>query len=91
MTKLEYITAVEMPDYALPYVINGDASGYEDEEIVLIDEAISSLNDETGIKWGGLVFDYDEDSLGFSMRPFFGLGSTTYTTKIYGHRKETQQ
>lgn len=87
MSKLEYIDTVEMPEYILPYLINGDASGLSEEDVKACDDALARLNDDTGQVWRGLIFDYSEETLGFSWRPFFGLGANCYTCHIYGHRE----
>jgi hypothetical protein len=50
---------VEMPDYSLSYLVNGDASGLEDEDVKNID--------------GQVIFDTIEEEGHFTHSPEFGL------------------
>ena len=84
MSELEYIETVEMPDWALSYLVNGDSSSLEQTEIDSIDALVDEYATDYGM--GSLVYNYDEDTLGFSMRPWVGLAADCYTCSIYGHK-----
>ena len=71
-TTNENVKSVErIPTYALPYLVNGDATGLTDEDIKIIDKAVS----KSGIE---VVVPITESVEGspqpyFSSSPMFGL------------------
>ena len=60
----------DLPEWSLCYLINGDATGLEDEEIAMID----AWMERAGVAW---VCPPEEEDGGphFDPRPVFGLGA----------------
>lgn len=73
----------DLPDYSLSYLINGDDSGLEGEDIDAIDQFMEyyyKLADEVG---GNVVIDIPEDSEPFFTHdPAFGLACDCYECNI---------
>lgn len=68
-----------IPDYALSYLINGDSSGLEADDIAIID----SYMKEYYAMGGNVIIDYDTDEERyFSSHPAFGSPCTVYDCKI---------
>lgn len=74
----KYITYDNFPAYALPYIVNADSSGYEDEDIEAIDEFMK--REELGD-----CVDWSEEEF-FCSRPAFGLATNCVeaTFEYYG-------
>lgn len=75
MKIIDYIDA-DIPDYALSYLINGDASGISDEDKENCDEWLKSCTDKLSRDYPGLSTDLilSDDSEGsFCRYPAFGL------------------
>lgn len=71
-TTTENVKSVErIPTYALPYLVNGDATGLTDEDIEIIDKAVSRNGIEIVVPIA------DDVEAGpqpyFSSSPMFGL------------------
>lgn len=75
MKIIDYIED-HCPDYALSYLVNGDASGIEDDDVANCDEWLKSLADKMARDYPGLdtdlVFD-DNAEPSFRRYPAFGL------------------
>lgn len=60
------IAEYTVPSYALPYLVNGDTSGMEPDEVAMIDKwAEAHISSMSHISVG--------EEFGFSTRPAFGL------------------
>ena len=85
MSELEYINTIELPTWAASYLVNGDSSGLEDNEIELVDTWADSLEHNC------LVFDFggseEYAGSGFTHYPEFGLPCDCEEVKLYGHAK----
>jgi hypothetical protein len=64
---------VEMPDYSLSYLVNGDASGLEDEDVKNIDGFMEQFYREAENIGGQVIFDTIEEEGHFTHSPEFGL------------------
>ena len=63
-----------IPDYALPYLVNGDASGLSDEDQKVIDGYMAQYLEEAKANGGHMVFVVPADcESSFTHRPEFGL------------------
>jgi hypothetical protein len=75
MKIIDYIED-NCPDYALSYLVNGDASGMEDEDVANCDEWLKSFSEKMARDYPGLktdlVFD-DNAEPSFYRYPAFGL------------------
>ncbi len=71
-TTTENVKSVErIPTYALPYLVNGDATGLTDEDIEIIDKAVSRNGIEIVVP---IAEDVEADPQPyFSSSPMFGL------------------
>lgn len=76
-----------VPDYAAPYLVNGDASGLSEEDIENIDKWVAAMNEDgySVTEWCEVVEDDDgewcisEDTEPyFSSSPEFGLPCNVY-------------
>ena len=76
----EYV--VEIPEYALSYLINSDASGLEDQEIKYIDQFMQSYYDEASDLHAHVILSPTKDEGSFNRFPVFGLACTTVPCKI---------
>ena len=77
--KTKFKTTEKIPAYALPYIINGDASGLTDEEIKTIDNFCA--------QFPGAVYSPVTDADGnmdeyFTTVPAFGLPVTVIDVEI---------
>lgn len=65
---------VKIPTYALPYLVNGDSSGLEQEDITTIDKYMKDFY-EMMEQEESLIFSIDdsEQNAYFTWRPAFGL------------------
>lgn len=71
------ISTEEIPTYALPYLINGDPTGLDDEDIKNADRFCESFCSK-----GALIFDPNGEPY-FSHCPAFGLASDVIDCDIY--------
>ena len=76
---------VKLPDYSLSYLINGDSSGLNQDDIQNIDSYMEKFyNEADSLKNGFVNFeldDYEADSF-FTWNPPFGLACNCYEAKI---------
>ena len=75
---LELVDTVQLPDYSLNHIFNGDSSGLEDNDIKAIDEFCAGYNNPT--------FNLIDDEPGFTHCPEFGLPCNCYETEVYEWR-----
>lgn len=80
-TIAEY-TDLQVPSYALSYLVNGDASGLEDEDKQNIDAWFKQFKDEAKAVNGHVIFNPDTDSIGFVHCPEFGLACDCATSTV---------
>lgn len=75
MRTLHKYDHLPIPDYALPYLINGDASGLEEEDKRKADEYMQQYYDLAAKYGGDVIFttEGDEPEAYFYHRPEFGL------------------
>lgn len=85
--KIELVDTVKFPAYALSYLINGDASGIEDEDVENVDAWLESLS-EYG-PYQHFTFDYGDYEEDFYPHPEFGLACECVELKIYAERLDT--
>ena len=72
----------DLPGYSLSYLVNGDASGIDDDDIKNIDEFMEyyyNLADELN---GHVVIDVISDEGSFTSDPAFGLACDCYESNI---------
>lgn len=78
----------DVPDWALSYIHNGDASGLEDGEQKMVDEWMAYYQAKAEAVGGHLIFSSVNDEDGdpvtneFNSNPAFGLACGTETTLI---------
>ena len=61
------------PSYALPYIVNGDASGLENDEIIRIDAWADQSHEIAQAVNGHVIFSPRDEEPHFTHRPAFGL------------------
>ena len=71
------ISTERIPYYALPYLINDDCSGLEDEDIKNADDFCKSFNAK-----GALIFDPKGEPY-FTSCPAFGLATDVIDCDVY--------
>jgi len=76
---IELIDTVNMPAYAIPYLMNSDSSGLSSAEIEEIECNITEFYEE----YLPLSFKYGEADE-FNINPAFGLPCETIKTEIWG-------
>lgn len=76
--KLELIDTYNIPEYSLPYFVNGDKEGYTEEDINIMDNWHNSFGYPIQIE---IPSEGNEPS--FTWRPAFGLACTCYELKVY--------
>ena len=75
MKIIDYIED-SVPEYALSYLVNGDASGMEDADVAACDEWFKSCTDKLHRDYPGLAVDLllsDNHEGSFTRSPAFGL------------------
>ena len=75
MKIIDYIED-NIPNYALGYLVNGDASGIEDEDREACDEWLKCRTEKLQREYPGLAVDLvlrDDDEGSFTRSPAFGL------------------
>ena len=82
MDYIEYY--VKLPAYALSYIHNADASGYEDDDIQAIDRYLKQFYDEAEALGGYVCVGMPEgdERAYFSPSPAFGLPCDVYNITI---------
>ena len=71
-TASEY-TDLRIPDYALPYLVNGDASGLEESDVKAVDAYMAQYYDEARAIGGHVIFSAGDGEASFTWYPEFGL------------------
>jgi hypothetical protein len=74
MANLRIYESVDLPQWAIPYIHDGDVSGLENEEVDLIDDWIMSLPN-------GVTYCFGKNN-SFCNNPAFGLPCSTTKTII---------
>jgi hypothetical protein len=73
----------EIPDYAMSYLHNNDASGLDDSDITSIDAFMQWYYDRALEVGGHVIIGYNSDDEGsFTHKPAFGLACTCVATEI---------
>lgn len=78
---------VDFPEWALPYLVNGDASGLEDSDLLLVGEWLQGMLEEG---YSGLDYEVTEDRNEFCPHPEFGLACSTVKVMFF-KRKENDE
>lgn len=81
--------------WALPYLVNGDASGLDDEENEALDDWLSratdAFTDDDGQRWVYANEDVDTDSRNeFGYDEITGLRGEVYTVKMFFKKGESK-
>ena len=71
-----------LPDYSLPYLVNDDSSGLDDDDIKNIDEFMEYYYDLAEELGGNVVIDVTSDESSFTSYPAFGLACDCYASNI---------
>lgn len=79
-TVAEY--SEDVPNWALSYIINGDASGLESDEVAMVDEWMEFFSDKAKELGGNVVYSTTDDTNDFCSHPAFGLGCDTTKTDV---------
>jgi|GEM_PF-3042158 len=96
MKKVEFAEVVyTIGSWALPYLVNGDASGLEDVEYALLDrwldDAVSAFKDDDGQRW-----EFSHDAIDTDSREEFGYDEITglrgdvYTVTMFFNKGESK-
>ena len=72
MKTISEYTELAIPDYALSYLVNGDASGLEDSDRLVIDEYMAQFYAEASKEGGSMIFDCGDGESYFTWHPEFG-------------------
>ena len=81
-TVAEY-TGLNVPDYALFYLVNGDDSGIEPDDKAIVDAWYAEFEQKANAVNGHVIFSTETDDEGyFSNSPEFGLPCTCYDCTI---------
>ena len=70
----------DVPNYALSYIINGDASGIDDDDQENADDWMQFFEDKAKELGGTVTYSVTEDTNDFCSHPAFGLACDT--TKV---------
>ena len=73
---------VDLRGYSLSYLINGDSSGIDDDDVKIIDDYMEQFYNEAEQLNGHVVIDVISDEGGFTHFPEFGLACDCYESKI---------
>ena len=76
---IEHIDTVKLPTYALCYLVNGDSSGLEDDDIDAIDRWYNSYGKELQLE----AVDKESEPY-FTHSPEFGLACDVVDYEIWG-------
>jgi len=74
---------IEMPEYALSYLVNDDPSGLDDCDIEAIDAYMDQFYEEAVKVKGNVVIGSIPEESSFTHWPAFGLPCNCYTISIY--------
>jgi len=85
----EILGPIQMPCWALPYLVNNDPSGLTEEEIEQVDNWVERNQDENGRATQFLQFRADYDKASFVNRPEFGLASDCEEYHIFISEEKT--
>jgi hypothetical protein len=80
--KTQAIYSVKLPDYSLPYLINGDSSGLEEEDKTAIDQYMNYYYDIAESYHGSVVINPLDMEAYFTWKPAFGLACNVVDTDI---------
>lgn len=75
---LELIDNYSIPEYSLPYFINGDKEGYTEEDIQIMSNWLNSFGYPIEIEPPN-----ETDSTFFTWNPAFGLACICYELKVF--------
>ena len=73
---------VNMPEYALCYIHNNDASGIEEADIKAIDDYLQQYYDKAAEINGHVIIGCNDAECFFTWHPAFGLACTCVETEI---------
>jgi hypothetical protein len=77
------IDTVDMPDWALPYLINGDASALDDDDEKLVDRWVKDHLSRFP-HGASILVQYDpQEDPSFTWAPEIGAACNCYTTDVY--------
>ena len=82
MKTVKEYTELRIPDYALPYLVNDDASGLDEADKRNIDAYMQQFYDEADKVKGDVIFNYDDQDGYFSSHPAFGLACNVMECEI---------
>lgn len=74
--KILYEYNVRVPEYALPYLINGDNSNLTKDDIITINNWLKYYQDKSIVLKGAVSINLVNDNSYFSKHPTFGLPCT---------------
>ena len=77
--KIKFKTIEKIPDWALCYIINGDASGLEDEDIEMVDKFCEQF---PGAIYSPITNEDGDIEPYFTSYPAFGLACDVVDTEI---------
>lgn len=81
--KTQAIYQVKLPEYSLPYLINGDGSGLNDFDKKTIDNYMAEFYQLAESYNGDVVINVDtEESSYFTWKPAFGLACEVHDAEI---------
>lgn len=78
--SFERIDTVSLPTYALGYLLYGDSSGIDEENVKDIDLFIEGYAKHTS-----LTFDIKFEEVDFTHTPEFGLPCECMSCEVWGH------
>jgi len=79
-TVAEY--SEDVPNWALSYIVNGDASGLESDETAMVDEWMAFFSEKAKELGGNVVYSTTDESDDFCSTPAFGLACDTTKTDV---------
>lgn len=82
MKTLEKYDDLQVPGYALPYLVNGDDSGLEQEDKKIIDKWYAGFVKIAKSHNAEVIFSCNEDDGHFTWSPEFGLACDVYDCTI---------
>lgn len=72
----------QVPNYALSYLINGDSSGIDDEDVRNADMWLDGYNQIADDLGGNVVLSVTDETNAFCRNPAFGLACDTTTVDV---------
>lgn len=73
---------IALPDYALPYLINGDESGLELHDLFVIDNYMLPFYGKASEVHGDIIICPSDDEPYFTWHPSFGLACNIIDTIV---------